>query len=122
MMSRWTGAAVVSSLFLSGLAPAAEEWVQLKFAPRHDGDVPDRNVMVPLGLIGAVPLTDAVLTSPVVADDRVYVVDAAGVASAIDTATLEIVWRRTTRGGRNHRMGHDDRRLHHHRRNSRPLP
>jgi len=67
--------------------------LQLKYDSRRSGDVPDRSVPVPLGLIGAVPLTDAVLTSPVVARGRVYVVDGSGVAFSIDTDTLKIIWK-----------------------------
>lgn len=79
---------------------AAEDWPQLKFDARHSGNVPDRSVAAPLGLAGTVPLTDAVFTAPVVADGRVYVVDGSGVAFCIDAATLEVVWKRETRGGR----------------------
>ena len=53
-----------------------------------------------LGLIGAVPLSDAVLTSPVVANGRLYVVDSAGVVLCLDARTLEVLWRRETRGGK----------------------
>jgi outer membrane protein assembly factor BamB len=57
-------------------------------------------VKTPLGLIGAVPLTDAVLTSPVVADGFVYVVDASGVVFCIDDATTDVVWKFETAGGK----------------------
>ncbi|MHC4891610.1 MAG: outer membrane protein assembly factor BamB family protein, partial [Planctomycetota bacterium] len=81
-------------------AAAEENWRQFKYDCRHSGDVPDRSVTTPLGLIGAVPLTDAIFTAPVVADGRVYVVDGAGVAFCIDAATLRIIWKFPTRGGR----------------------
>ncbi len=93
------GPAVVVVLMLAGTAIGQQSWPQLKFDGRHSGDVPDGSVTVPLGLIGAVPLTDAVLTAPVVADGRVYAVDGAGVAFAIDAATLKVVWKRKTSGG-----------------------
>lgn len=80
-------------------APAAENWTQWKFDGRHSGDVPDRTVGASLGLIGAVPLSDAICTAPVVADGRVYVVDGAGTAFAIDAATMNVVWKHVTRGG-----------------------
>ncbi|MDX1531845.1 MAG: HAD-IC family P-type ATPase, partial [Rhodothermales bacterium] len=48
----------------------------------------------------AVPLTDAVLTAPVVAGGRVFSVDAAGVAFAIDLKSLDVVWKTATQGGR----------------------
>ncbi len=95
----WLGLSTVLLVLLNAAA-GRENWKQLKFDCRHSGDVPDRSVTLPLGLIGAVPLTDAVLTAPVVADGRVYVVDAAGVAFGIDATTLRVVWQRKTRGGR----------------------
>ena len=44
-------------LFLATIAVpvTAENWLQLKYDSRHSGNVPDRNVTAPLGLIGAVP-------------------------------------------------------------------
>jgi outer membrane protein assembly factor BamB len=78
---------------------AAEKWTQLKFDSLHSGNVPDRVVARELGLVGTVPLTDAVFTAPVVANGRVYVVDGAGVAFGIEAATLKIAWRRETHGG-----------------------
>jgi len=87
---------------LIGLTAAAaeENWHQFKYDCRHSGNVPDRSVTTPLGLIGAVPLTDAIFTAPVVADERIYVVDGAGVAFCIDAATLQVVWKFPTRGGK----------------------
>jgi outer membrane protein assembly factor BamB len=81
-------------------AAAGEDWLQFKYDSRHSGNVPDRTVTTPLGLIGAVPLTDAVFTAPVVADGHVYVVDGAGAAFCIDAATLRVVWKFESRGGK----------------------
>ncbi|NUQ65985.1 MAG: hypothetical protein HUU20_26285, partial [Pirellulales bacterium] len=47
----------------SCLAAAAEDWPQWKGDARRSGDVPQRRLALPLGLVGAVPLGDAVLTS-----------------------------------------------------------
>ena len=88
------------TLMVMTAAAAAEDWMQFKCDCRHSGNVPDRTVTTPLGLIGAVPLTDAVFTAPVVADGRVYVVDGAGVAFCIDAATLRVVWKFESRGGK----------------------
>ncbi len=79
---------------------AADNWEQFKYDCRHSGNVPDRTVTVPLGLVGAVPLTDAVLTAPVVTEGRIYVIDASGVAFCIDGQTLKVLWQRPTRGGK----------------------
>ncbi len=89
-------------LFLMGMTTAAtaEDWLQFKYDCRHSGNVADRTVTTPLGLIGAVPLTDAIFTAPLVADGRIYVVDGAGAAFCIDAATLRVVWKFPTRGGK----------------------
>ena len=97
--TRMVGLLLVSSL-LGPAAIAGENWLQLKYDCRHSGDAPDRSVKTPLGLVGAVALTDAVFTAPIVADGRVYVVDGAGVAYCIDTSTLKVVWKLATRGGK----------------------
>ena len=77
------------AVLLAGLTVArGENWPQYKFDSRHSGNAPDRDVTLPLGLMAAVPLSDAVFTSPVVADGRVYVVDASGVACCFDAASL----------------------------------
>jgi outer membrane protein assembly factor BamB len=81
------------------LAQAQENWPQFKFDSRHSGDAPDRTVSLPLGLRAAVPLTDGIYTSPVVADGRVYAVDGSGVAFAIDLETSRVVWKTPTAGG-----------------------
>ena len=88
--------------FLLALAAgnaAAEDWPQLKFDSRHSGNAPDHKLSTPLGLVAAVPLTDAIFTAPVVAEGRVYVVDGAGVAFCLDAATLRVLWKVATRGG-----------------------
>ena len=88
--------------FLIGITATAagENWQQFKYDCRHSGDVPGRSVTTPLGLVGAVPLTDAVFTAPVVADGRIYVVDGAGVAFCIDASTLRVIWKFETHGGK----------------------
>ena len=79
---------------------AQEDWLQFKYDSRHSGNVPDRSVKTPLGLVGSVPLTDSVFTAPVVSNGRVYVVDGAGVAFCIDATTLKVVWKFESRGGK----------------------
>ena len=88
---------IVLFLMLAMTATAAEDWLQFKYDCGHSGNVPDRSVTTPLGLAGAVPLTDAVLTAPVVADGCVYVVDASGVVFCIDASSLGVRWKRQTR-------------------------
>jgi len=90
---------VATLLANTAIVSAAEDWLQLKYDARRSGNVPERSVTTPLGLIGAVPLTDAVMTAPVVADGRIYVVDGSGAAFCIDAATLNVLWKFQTSGG-----------------------
>jgi len=98
-MFRFTSLVASTLLAMLVSSAAGEDWLQLKFDERHSGNVPDRSVRTPLGLVGAVPLSDAIFTSPVIADGRVYIVDGSGVAYCIDADTLQIVWRFESRGG-----------------------
>jgi outer membrane protein assembly factor BamB len=77
-----------------------ESWPQYKYDCRHSGNVPDRSVTTPLGLIGAVPLTDAILTAPVAAGGHIYVVDGSGVVFCLNASTLGVEWRYETGGGK----------------------
>ncbi|MFQ6034985.1 MAG: PQQ-binding-like beta-propeller repeat protein, partial [Sedimentisphaerales bacterium] len=91
---------VATLLLTAATLVTAEDWLQFKYDCRHSGNVPDRSVTTPLGLIGAVPLTDAIFTAPVVKNRRIYVVDGSGVAFCIDAVTLEVLWKVETRGGK----------------------
>lgn len=82
------------------MAARGEDWPQLKYDSGRTGNLPSRSVTLPLGLIGAAPLSDAVFTSPVVADGKVFVVDGSGVVYAFDAETLEPQWTFTTAGGK----------------------
>jgi len=102
--SNWLGTHLWMVLFL--LTPTSvalggeEDWVQFKYDARRSGNAPERRTEAPLGLVGAIPMNDAILTSPVVSDGRVYVVDASGVAFCIDAETLEVEWTFKSRGGK----------------------
>ncbi|MHC4174438.1 MAG: outer membrane protein assembly factor BamB family protein [Planctomycetota bacterium] len=78
---------IVLFLMVTTSAAVAEDWLQFKYDCRHSGNVPDRSVTTPLGLVG-------------VADGRVYVVDGSGVAFCIDAATLRVEWKFKSRGGK----------------------
>ncbi len=77
---------------------AAEDWLQFKADERHSGNVPGRSVQTPLGLVAAVPLTDAIYTSPAIADGHIYVVDGSGVAFCINAKTRQVEWKFASRG------------------------
>ncbi len=78
------------------LAGPGEDWPQYKFDAGHSGNVSGRRIDTPLGLVAALPLTDAVLTAPAVEGGRVYVVDAAGWVFCFDAVSLETIWKRPT--------------------------
>jgi outer membrane protein assembly factor BamB len=86
-------------LSVASVATGAESWPQFKLDSRHSGTAVSRSVQLPLGLVAAAPLSDAILTAPVVADGTVYVVDGAGVAWALDARTLEVVWKYASQHG-----------------------
>lgn len=78
----------------------AEDWPQYKFDAAHSGNAPGRALDTgTLGLAGAIPLTDGIYASPVIADGRIYAIDGSGVVFCIDAATLEILWKTATSGG-----------------------
>jgi len=92
-------AAFAVFLFFPLAAAGEEQWIQYKFDSGHSGYAPDRSLGFSLGLVGAVPLTDSIFTSPVVADGFVFVVDGSGVAFCFDSKTLKERWRFKSAGG-----------------------
>ncbi len=88
-----------SAVVLLVLGQGAGDWTQFKFDASRSGNAADRDVEGSLGLLAAVPMTDAILTSPVIARGKIYVVDASGKATCIDATTFKIVWQYESRGG-----------------------
>src|SRR3954470_14028033 len=86
-------------LFLFATTARGDDWAQLQGNAFRSGNAPAAAVKTPLGLAGAVPLTDGIYAAPVVADGKVFVIDGSGVVSAIDAGTLKVLWRFATRGG-----------------------
>ncbi|MEQ9410710.1 MAG: PQQ-binding-like beta-propeller repeat protein [Fuerstiella sp.] len=85
------------------LLPAADtlagDWRQLQGDALRSGNAAQESLQLPLKLVAAVPLTDAILAAPVVADGTVYVVDGSGVVMAFDLQTQQVVWKFATAGG-----------------------
>src|SRR5688572_26532700 len=92
-------------LLLAGVDVGAQEqavpngWTQAKFDARRSGNAADRDVGESLGLLAAIPMSDALLSSPVLARGKAYVVDASGKAVCIDATTFKVVWQYESRGG-----------------------
>lgn len=91
--------ALVIPLLLSFAVRASDDWPQLQGSALRSGNAAGAAIKTPLGLAGAVPLTDGLYAAPVVADGKVFVIDGSGVVSAIDAQTLKVLWRFATRGG-----------------------
>src|SRR4051794_5814194 len=68
-------------------APGGDDWPQLQGDALRSGNAATAQVTTPLGLAGAVPLTDGIYAAPAVAGSKVFVMDGSGVVSAIDVRT-----------------------------------
>lgn len=91
-------AAIWACLLSAGQLHAAD-WPQLQGNAHRSGNAPSETLSSSLGLKAAIPMTDAILASPVIAEGKLFVVDASGVVTAMDKDTLEVSWKFTTRGG-----------------------
>jgi len=92
-------ALAVLLLLAAAVVRAGDDWPQLQGDALRSGNAPGAVVQTPLGLVGAVPMTDGIYAAPVVAAGKVFVIDGAGVVMALDAQTLKQVWRFATRGG-----------------------
>ena len=94
---------LAAAICLAGLTPsgstAADDWLQLQGNAGRSGNAPGLSLADSIGLINAIPLSDAIFTSPVVGLGKVFTVDGSGEVLALDQQTLEVAWRFTTRGG-----------------------
>lgn len=90
---------VTAVLLLSGSTSAQENWLQLQGSARRSGNAPEVSLPSRLGLLGAVPMTDGIFASPVIADGQVFVMDGSGVVKALDAVSLKPLWTFATRGG-----------------------
>ncbi len=83
----------------NAVASAADAWGQLQGDAARSGNAPQITLDAPLGLIAAIPCTDAIFAAPVVGDGQVFVIDGSGVVHAIDTSTHQVNWTFATAGG-----------------------
>src|SRR5262249_32674089 len=91
---------LVILLMLSAAAVrGGDDWPQLQGNALRSGNAPAAVVTTPLGLAGAVPMTDGIYAAPVVSDCKGVGGDGSGVVLAIDARTLKVLWRFATRGG-----------------------
>ncbi|HEY2415802.1 MAG TPA: PQQ-binding-like beta-propeller repeat protein [Pirellulaceae bacterium] len=81
------------------LVLASDDWPQLQGDARRSGNAPSANVQLPLSLAAALPLTDGIYASPVVAGGKLIAIDGSGVVFAFDATTLQPRWKFATKGG-----------------------
>ena len=92
------GAVCLSAWMLVSEA-AAGEWPQLQGNALRSGSAVEERLAGNLGLTAALPLTDGIYASPVVADGRIHVIDGSGVVFAFDAKSHRELWRFATKGG-----------------------
>jgi outer membrane protein assembly factor BamB len=90
---------VIPLILSTAVVRASDDWPQLQGDALRSGNAAGAAVKTPLGLAGAVMLTDGIYAAPVIADGKVFVMDGSGVVTAIDSQTLKVLWRFATRGG-----------------------
>jgi len=89
---------ILAALLLTH-AVARADWPQLQGNALRSGDASNEQLGNNVGLIAAIPTTDAIFAAPVVAGGRVFVIDGSGVVFAIDARTHKVLWRHATKGG-----------------------
>jgi outer membrane protein assembly factor BamB len=90
---------LIPLLLSAAVARGGDDWPQLQGDALRSGNAAGAALETPLGLVGAVPLTDGIYAAPVIADGKLFVIDGSGVVSAIEARTLKLLWRFATRGG-----------------------
>ncbi len=84
---------IVVFVQLYGQSVCSADWPQFMRSAERTGDAANEAVELPLKLVNAVRLDDAVTTSPAVVNGKVYVADQMGTAYCIDPLANQIVWR-----------------------------
>ncbi|QDV49878.1 outer membrane protein assembly factor BamB family protein [Gimesia fumaroli] len=94
--------AVVFGMFLlvacTSIKATAGDWPQFMRDARHSGDASEERLKLPMRLLSQVKLDDAILTSPAVVGDKVFIVDQMGAGYCIDHETNQIIWKSAPEG------------------------
>src|SRR5690606_5397242 len=88
-----TNLVVLSFPFARDTRASTDDWPRAQGDARRSGHAPSATLPNKLGLLGTIRATDSILASPVVADGRVFVIDASGVVIAANVDELEEIWR-----------------------------
>jgi len=91
---------LLSAILLLFASSAAAQWNQLQGNAQRSGNAPGEELSADIGLLAALPTTDAILAAPVIADGRIFVIDGSGVVFAIDAESHEVIWKHATKGGK----------------------
>ncbi len=93
---------LATSFYLLGqpYSSAADSWLQFKGDARHSGNAPDVKISPPFTLAAALPLSDAVYTSPVISDGKLIVIDGSGLVSCFNSENYELLWKFQSKGGK----------------------
>lgn len=97
---RRIGLVVAILAVLKGSPAWCSDWPQFMRNPEHTGDAAEEAITLPLGLSTWVKLNDAILASPAVVGNRVYVVDQMGTAYCVDPAASRVLWKTSPDGER----------------------
>ncbi len=76
----------------------ADDWLQYQGDALRSGNAVHIRLPEKIGLMGYVPMSDALFAAPVMADGAIYVVDGSGAVAAIDASSLKKKWQTPTRG------------------------
>ncbi|MFK5921590.1 MAG: PQQ-binding-like beta-propeller repeat protein [Verrucomicrobiota bacterium] len=94
---------VIFTLFIGllNLSPlsASNSWLQFKGDARHSGNAPGVKLTPPLKLAAALPLTDAVYTSPLIHQGQLIVLDGSGMLFSFDADSYQLQWKFQSKGG-----------------------
>jgi outer membrane protein assembly factor BamB len=82
-----------------GSASAQQVWAQMQGDALRSGNAVDVVLDDSIGLIAAVPTSDAIFASPVISETQVFVLDGSGLLHAFDRKTLAPRWTFQTDGG-----------------------
>ena len=82
--------AICFSLLAPSGSTAADDWLQLQGNAGRSGNAPGISLADSIGLVQAIPLGDAIFTSPVIGLGKVFTVDGSGQVLALDQQTLEV--------------------------------
>jgi outer membrane protein assembly factor BamB len=93
------GLLLVWFALLLSTAVCGESWHQYQGNALRSGHIASAELPESISLLASIETTDAILASPAIEGDWIYVVDASGVAHGVDAKSFQTKWTFTSRGG-----------------------